>query len=398
VPTEKQILVINSGSSSLKYSVIDLARNSVLVNGLAEQLGTAEACFEFSGPTGEKQTQSVPHADHETAVNRVIELLASTAIGEMTAIGHRVVHGGEYFHQAVRIDPDVLEKIDQLADLAPLHNPSAAKGIRVAAQLFPETPQVAVFDTAFHQTLPEHAFHYAIPFDLYQKYRIRRYGFHGTSHQYVSLEAAKRLGKPLDQVQLLSAHLGNGCSATAIRFGKSIDTTMGLTPSEGLVMGTRSGDVDPSLHSYLQNKTGMSLTEITEMLTRQSGLLGVSGISYDMRTVIGGVDQGNSRANLAVELFCYRLARALLGLIAGLTEIDALIFTGGIGENSPRIRQITLNHLAILRPMLQPAWNDQNGQTSSGRITTGEGLLCLVIPTNEELMIAQQTLSCIETG
>jgi acetate kinase len=398
VPVQPRILVINSGSSSLKYSVIDLGSKSALANGIAERLGTPDACIEFTGPTGHKQTASIPRADHGNAAKRAIELLASAELGNITAIGHRVVHGGEYFRQPTRISPDVLAKIDHLADLAPLHNPSAAKGIRIVTQLFPQTPQVAVFDTAFHQTLPEYAFHYAIPFELYQKYRIRRYGFHGTSHHYVGMQAAERLGQPFDQVQLLSAHLGNGCSATAIRLGRSVDTTMGLTPSEGLVMGTRSGDVDPSLHAYLQEKTGMSLTEITEILTRRSGLLGVSGIGNDMRTVLAAADQGNSRAQLAVELFCYRLGRALLGLSAGLTSIDALIFTGGIGENSPRIRRTTLNYLAILHPSLQSVWNDQNGKNSHGRITSGEGLVCLVIPTNEELMIAQQTFSCIDSA
>jgi acetate kinase len=285
----------------------------------------------------------------------------------------------------------VVQKIEELAELAPLHNPAGAQGIRIAIELFPDKKQVVVFDTSFHQTLPAHAFHYAIPYEYYEKYRIRRYGFHGTSHHFVALEAAKRIGKPIEETQFLSAHLGNGCSAAAIRYGQSMDTSMGFTPQEGLVMGTRSGDVDPNLHFFLQEKEHQQLQEITETLTRKSGLLGVSGVSQDMRTVIDAANAGNKRAGLAVDLFCYRLARSVLGLAAALSSIDALIFTGGIGENSAVVRAQTLTHLAILHPELDEKLNDAHGKGADGRITGASGLLCLIVPTNEELMIARET-------
>jgi len=289
----------------------------------------------------------------------------------------------------------VVERIEELSELAPLHNPPGAQGIRVAWELFPDKPQVAVFDTAFHQTLPPHAFHYAIPPKFYSRFRVRRYGFHGTSTQYVTQELARRLGRPLDELQLLTAHLGNGCSATAVKQGKSVDTTMGLTPLEGVVMGTRSGDVDPSLHLFLQEREGLNLKEITDLLTRESGLLGVSGVSQDMRSILQAIDSGNVRAQLAVDVFCYRLARALLGLAAGLERIDGLIFTGGIGENSATIRARVLQHLQILRPVINQRWNEQHGRGNDGRITEETGLSCFVIPTNEELMIARQTAALV---
>ena len=321
----------------------------------------------------------------------MIEILSKRGRFDCRAIGHRVAHGGEYFRDPALITDSVLQKIEELAVLAPLHNPANALGIRVAADLFGGKPQVAVFDTAFHQTLPPHAFHYAIPYEHYEKYRIRRYGFHGTSHHYVTMEAARRLDKPYGGTQFISAHLGNGCSATAVKNGQSIDTTMGLTPLEGLVMGTRSGDVDPSLLLFLQEREGLSIAEIIEILTKKSGLLGVSGVSHDMRSVITAADDGNPRAKLAIDLFCHRLGRAILGLASSLTSIDAVIFTGGIGENNAFIRSTVLSRLAILHPEIDPKLNDQNGKNSDGRITTGSGLLCLVIPTNEELMIARET-------
>ena len=389
------ILVINSGSSSLKFSVLEVRSESVLANGIAERLGTTEALLKFSGADDKKVEEPLFNADHRATLRRVIDHLRALLRNEVDAVGHRIVHGGEYFRDAVIIDDEVVKRIEELSDLAPLHNPPGAQGIRVAWELFPDKPQVAVFDTAFHQTLPPHAFHYAIPPKFYSRYRIRRYGFHGTSTQYVTQELARRLGRPSDELQLLTAHLGNGCSATAVKQGKSVDTTMGLTPLEGLVMGTRSGDVDPSLHLFLQDREGFNLREITDLLTRESGLLGVSGVSQDMRSILQAIDAGNSRAKLAVDVFCYRLARALLGLAAGLDRIDALIFTGGIGENSAIIRGRVLQHLQILRPTINPGWNEQHGRGTNGRITEETGLSCFVIPTNEELMIARQTAALV---
>ena len=385
------ILVINSGSSSLKFSLLEVRSEAVIASGIAERLGTAEAFLKFSAKSSKNIGEQLPNADHRAALRRVIDHLSTLAASEVNAIGHRIVHGGEYFRDAVLIDAEVLRRIEALSDLAPLHNPPGAQGIRVASELFPNKPQVAVFDTAFHQTLPPHAFHYAIPAEFYAKYRVRRYGFHGTSNQYVTSELARRLRRPIAELQIIAAHLGNGCSATAVKRGKSVDTTMGLTPLEGLVMGTRSGDVDPSLHLFLHQKKNLSLEEITDLLTRKSGLLGVSGVSHDMRSVVEAIELGNHQARLALDLFCYRLARAILGLAAGLERVDALIFTGGIGENSAVVRSKTLEHLAILHPEIDQAWNERNGQHSNGRITKEAGLACFVIPTDEELMIARQT-------
>jgi acetate kinase len=386
-----QILVINSGSSSLKFSLLDPESANVSASGIAERLSTKEATLKLNDLSGEKQEEGIPGADHRIALLHAIKILSKNASLEISAIGHRVVHGGEYFKSAALVTEEVVQRIEELTSLAPLHNPAAIQGLKVVSELFPGKPQVVVFDTAFHQTLPPYAFHYAIPSRYYQQFRVRRYGFHGTSHHYVGQQAAARLGRPFDQLQLISAHLGNGCSATAIRFGKSVDTTMGLTPLEGVAMGTRSGDVDPNLHLFLHNAAKLSLQEITDQLNRESGLLGVSGISHDMRTVAAAAEQGNSMAALAIELFCYRAARAMLGLAAGLTAIDAVIFTGGIGENNSDARARIVDHLAVLGPQLDPVRNAHHGRNSNGKITHDEGLQCLVIPTNEELMIAKET-------
>jgi acetate kinase len=391
VPATYPILVINSGSSSLKFSILDPGSEAVLASGIAEQLLTDGATLKMVDLAGANHQETMPSADHRAALLRIIDLAGAGKKLELKAIGHRIVHGGEDFRGPTLVTESVVRRIEELADLAPLHNPAGAQGIRIATELFPDKQQVAVFDTSFHQTLPPHAFHYAVPYEYYEQYRIRRYGFHGTSHHFVALEAAKRVGKPIEETQFISAHLGNGCSAAAIRYGQSMDTSMGLTPQEGLVMGTRSGDVDPNFHLFLQEKQGQSLREITEILTRKSGLLGVSGVSHDMRLVTDAATAGNKRARLAVDLFCYRLARSVLGLAAALSSIDALIFTGGIGENSAAVRALVLTHLAILHPDLDEKLNEAHGKGADGRITGKSGLLCLVIPTNEELMIARET-------
>jgi acetate kinase len=375
----------------LKFSVLDPETEAILASGIAERLVTDGAGLKMVDLDAVHHDEKIPGADHRTALLRVIELLGGSQKMDLKAIGHRIVHGGEDFRGPVLITENVVRRIEELSDLAPLHNPGGVQGIRVTTELFPDKEQVAVFDTSFHQTLPAHAFHYAIPYQYYEKYRIRRYGFHGTSHHFVVLQAAKRLGKPIEETQFISAHLGNGCSAAAVRYGRSVDTSMGLTPQEGLVMGTRSGDVDPNLHLFLQEKEERPLREITEMLTRKSGLLGVSGVSHDMRSVLAAATEGNPRAHLAVDLFCYRLARSVLGLAAALSSIDALIFTGGIGENSAAVRAKVLTHLAILHPELDQGLNEAHGREAGGRITGPSGLLCLVIPTNEELMIARET-------
>jgi acetate kinase len=390
--SSSDILVINSGSSSLKFSVLNPESEQLLASGIAERLGTEQACLNITDLEGDKRKEEMQGADHRKALLRIIEILEKPGPFDVKAVGHRVVHGGEDFREAALITEKILLRIEELAELAPLHNPAAAQGIRIAKELFPGKPQIAVFDTAFHQTLPPYAFHYAIPYEYYEKYRFRKYGFHGTSHHFVGLQGAKILKKPFSETQLISAHLGNGCSATAIRGGHSVDTTMGLTPLEGLVMGTRSGDVDPNLPMFLQEKEKLRLYEITDILTRKSGLLGLSGVSHDMRSIVAAAKEGNDRANLAINVFCYRLARSILALSASLSSIDALIFTGGIGENSAPVRARVLTHLEILHPELDTQLNEQHGQSSGGRITTTQSaLLCLVIKTNEELMIARET-------
>jgi acetate kinase len=291
----------------------------------------------------------------------------------------------------VVLDDAAVDGIRACNELAPLHNPANLLGIELARRRFPALAQVAVFDTAFHQTLPPKAYVYALPYELYERHRVRRYGFHGTSHSYVAAQAARHLGRPLTELQLVTAHLGNGCSACAIKNGRSVDTTMGFTPLEGLVMGTRSGDIDPNLHQFLVEQTGRSLHEVTELLNRQSGLLGLSGVSNDMRTLLD-LRQGNPRAALAVDVFCYRLAKALLAMAAALDRIDALVFTGGIGEHAAPVRAETLAQLAVLGPIVDAALNATAGAKTRGRITTTDSrLLALVIPTNEELVIARET-------
>ncbi len=382
------VLVVNSGSSSLKFSLIDIASENPVVSGLAEALGTADAVIHISRPGSTKETRAIPQADHSQAMEAALQAIDGTRVA---AIGHRVVHGGEAFSESARIDESTLDVIRDCIPLAPLHNPANLAGISAAVAKFPELPHVAVFDTAFHQTMPKHAYLYALPHDLYETHKVRRYGFHGTSHRFVSAEAAGLLGKSPQQTQLITAHLGNGCSAAAVKHGHSVDTTMGFTPLEGLVMGTRSGDVDPNLHEFIAETLGKSLKEVTDLLNRGSGLLGLSGLSNDMRTLASAAADGHQGAATAIEVFCYRLAKHILGLAAGLDRIDALVFTGGIGENSSLVREKTLRHLAILHPILDPDLNLGHGRASGGRITaTDSKLLALVVPTNEELVIARE--------
>jgi acetate kinase len=382
-------LVINSGSSSLKFALIDAGSGRVLRSGMAERLGTAEASLR-----SDDVDRPLPGGGHAEALAEILGHLGDVP---PVAVGHRVVHGGEAFARSVQLDDAVIERIRACNDLAPLHNPANLLGIDAARRQFPRLPHVAVFDTAFHQTLPAKAFTYAVPYELYERHRVRRYGFHGTSHAYVAGEAAAVIGQPLESLQLVTAHLGNGCSACAIKGGRSADTTMGLTPLEGVVMGTRSGDVDPNLHQFLADQTGRSLAEITDLLNRQSGLLGLSGASNDMRTLLDARERGDARAALAIDVFCYRLAKAILGLGAALDRVDALVFTGGIGEHAAAIRAETLAQLAILGPVIDPARNATHGAGAGGRITAdGSRLLALVIATNEELMIARETARVLD--
>jgi acetate kinase len=388
------VLIINCGSSSVKFALIGTRRETLILSGLAERLGSPEAVMNWK--TGdEKHQRALPGAELVKALHEMLGILPANVV--VVAVGHRVVHGAEAFSHSVRIDGDVLAGIEKCNALAPLHNPANLAGIRAAQQVFPQTPQVAVFDTAFHQTLPERAYLYAVPYDWYKTDGVRRYGFHGTSHRYVAGEAARRLGQPLESLGLITAHLGNGCSAAAVEGGRSVDTTMGLSPLEGLVMGTRSGDVDPSLHEFMAKQRGWTLERVMKALNRESGLLGLSGVSNDMRTLVEAAQGGDARAQLAIDVFAYRLAKSISGLAAALSRLDAIIFTGGIGEHSKVVRAATAAHLKVLGVELDPALNERHGEPSTGRISRTGTRACLVVPTNEELMIARETLSVLSS-
>lgn len=386
---KEQILVINCGSSSLKFSLMEPVSGHVSASGLAERLGSTNACVTVKLENSEKEMIELPDAGHGEALDAILGKLGDQSI---VGVGHRIVHGGEYFTESVLVDESVIERIAEVSELAPLHNPAHVIGIRGAMQRFPHVPHVVVFDTAFHQTMPKRAYLYAVPYSLYENYKVRRYGFHGTSHRYVAGRAAEMLGRPLESLHLITAHLGNGSSACAVREGKSVDTTMGLTPLEGFAMGTRSGDVDPNLHEYLCRRTKCDLATVTAMYNRESGLLGLSGLSNDMRAVTQAAAMGNERAIMALDVFCYRLAKYILGMAIALDRVDALVFTGGIGENSTLVRARTLEQLKILRAELDPDLNAVHGTGANGRVSSSSSqLLAMVVPTNEELVIARET-------
>ncbi|TCB35684.1 acetate kinase [Acinetobacter sp. ANC 4910] len=385
------VLVINCGSSSIKYALVSERREDRIF-GLAENLGSAEARIKGVTVGGAPLELSIPHADHEKALETILERLSHY---NPQAIGHRVVHGGT-LTKAELLTPEIIERIREATPLAPLHNPAHLVGIDATMRLFPELPQVAVFDTAFHQTMPAHAYRYAVPKFLYTEHNVRRYGFHGTSHAYVS-ERGSELAGSLKQGGWLTAHLGNGSSTCAIWNGQSVDTSMGLTPLEGIVMGTRSGDVDPSLHSFLASNLGWDVYKIDKMLNKESGLLGLSdNLSNDMRTLIEASEQGNEDATLAIEVFCYRLAKSLAGLSCGLPRLDGLFFTGGIGENSAYIREKTMSYLPHFGFNLNKEQNNSLKRGTEGRIDAGTGPQIWVIPTDEEGRIAKETASVVE--
>jgi acetate kinase len=391
----RNILVINCGSSSIKFALVNEAQETFIVSGLAERLGSPEAVLHWQH--GEhKHSQALPSADHGLALSHLLPIVQQTAAGVLHGIGHRVVHGGEHFSGASRVDAASLQAIRQVAPLAPLHNPANLLGIEAAMKLFPDLVQVAVFDTAFHQSLPEHAYRYAVPQALYAEHGVRRYGFHGTSHRYVSRKAAQMSGLAFDASSWLVAHLGNGSSTCAVENGRSRDTSMGLTPLEGLVMGTRSGDVDPNLHSHLARTLGWSLERIDSMLNKDSGLLGLSGLSNDMRTLEQAREQGHAGATLAIEVFCYRLAKSLAAMSCALRRLDGLIFTGGIGENSALIRSKTLDHLGLLGLQLDAQANARCVRGVAGAIHADGHTRVLVVPTNEERQIALDTLALLD--
>ena len=388
------VLVINCGSSSIKYALIDSDPQAPRLAGLAERLGSSDARLKGKNSAGESFTQPLPGADHAEALNAILERLEGRVPG---AVGHRIVHGGEHFTQAALIDDSVIEAIETTAALAPLHNPTNLAGIAATRKVFPDLPQVAVFDTAFHQTLPPRAYRYALPEALYTEHGIRRYGFHGTSHAFVSQRAGELSSRGAGG--WLTAHLGNGCSTSAVWNNQSLDTSMGLTPLEGLVMGTRSGDVDPGLHAHLHRQLGWSLDEIDNVLNKQSGLLGLSGLTNDMREVEDQAMAGHPGAKLALDVFCYRIAKSLAALSCALPKLDGVIFTGGIGENSPIVRREVLALLPHFGFSLDEAANEATIRGKEGKLDSAghQGPEVWVIPTDEEGRIAMETRHCVET-
>ncbi|MBM3277442.1 MAG: acetate kinase [Candidatus Handelsmanbacteria bacterium] len=384
-----EILVLNCGSSSVKYHLFEMEAERDVAGGMVERIGQAVALASHRWEGGSAR-QGLEAPDHRAALLHVRQVLQERG-GGVAAVGHRVVHGGERFVQAALITPQVEESIEECVSLAPLHNPPNLVGIRAARQFFPQVPHVAVFDTAFHQTMPARAFLYPLPYELYQEGRIRRYGFHGTSHRFVAGRAARMLGRQAEDFTGITCHLGNGCSLAAIERGRSLDTSMGLTPLEGVMMGTRSGDIDPAIVFHLAGSGGLSLAQVEQVLNRQSGLLGVSGVSNDLRQVQEAAAGGNGRAELALDLYAYRVRKYLGAYLAALGRAEAVVFTGGVGEHSGQMRRRILEPLAGLGLVLDPERN-RDGFAGEREISTPQSpVRLLVIPTNEELVIARDT-------
>ncbi len=399
-----KLLIVNSGSSSIKYQLLAMENEQVLASGLVERIGEPMGlikCTFFPGtPEERKLGREEPILDHHQGMLRVMELLCDPQDGiiadtrEIAGIGHRVVHGGEDFHQTTLITNEVVEALQKNIPLAPLHNPPNLVGIEVARKLCPHAPQVAVFDTAFHQSMPAHAFLYALPRELYEKHRVRRYGFHGTSHAYVAAECAKMLGKPLADCNLITVHLGNGSSITAIEKGKSVDTSMGMTPLEGLIMGTRCGDIDPAIHLYLHQNLGLDLLTIDAMLNKESGLKGLCGMN-DLRDIHRATEAGDVWAQRALDALCYRNRKYLASYLAVLGQVDAIVFTAGIGENDEVVREKSLQGLDNFGILLDRTRNEERSRSARRISAEGSTVRVFVIPTNEELAIARETARLI---
>jgi acetate kinase len=389
------ILVLNCGSSSAKFAVIDTSDGREHISGLAQRLGSPQATLDWKYQ-GKKESKPLAGADHNVSLRAVVDLLKSVGLADtLRGVGHRVVHGGPKFSGSMSITNEVEDMIKECIPLGPLHNPPNLLGIDVARELFPKLPQVAVFDTAFHATMPPKAYTYPVPYEWLEKHQVRRYGFHGTSHRFVAEQAVKQLGLPESDSAIVTAHLGNGCSCAAVRNGKSVDTTMGLTPLEGVVMGTRSGSVDPAIIGHMAKALNQPADKVIDALNKQSGLLGVSGVSNDMRALLEAAEKGNGRAKLAIDVFCYVLAKTLAALVVPLGRLDALVFTGGIGENAAPVRAMVVDQLGFLGLTLDPAANASHGKGQNGRITKESKPQAVVVPTNEELMIALDTAEIV---
>ena len=395
-----KVLVINCGSSSLKYQVLDMTNESLLCKGLVERIGMEGSVITHEKIGMDKVKNVVPMNDHKDAIAQVLDAVQNAEHGvvksmdEIGAVGHRVVHAGEKFACSVKITDEVVKALEECVQLAPLHNPPNLLGIEACKQLMPETPMVGVFDTAFHQTMPPESYIYAIPYEYYQKHGIRRYGFHGTSHKYVAERASYMLNTSLDDLKLITCHLGNGASVSAIKRGKCIDTSMGFTPLEGLVMGTRSGDIDPAIVTFIREKENLPQGVANEILNKKSGVLGISGVSSDFRDIEEAVAEGNERAALALKVFAHKVRFYIGAYIAEMNGVDAIIFTAGVGENDVTMREVICHNLGNLGIKLDPVKNKVRGKETI--ISTDDSRVkILLIPTNEELMIARDTYNIV---
>lgn len=394
-----KVLVINCGSSSLKYQLIDSDTEAVIAKGLCERIGI-DGRLTHQTMGKDKYTVDVPMPEHNAAVKYVLDALldqekgAITSLSEIDAVGHRIVHGGEKFANSVVISDEVMEAIEECNDLAPLHNPANLIGIRACQSHMPGVPMVAVFDTAFHQTMPDKAYTYAIPYEYYENYKIRRYGFHGTSHSFVSKRLAELIGKDIKDTKMIICHLGNGSSITAVDGGKSVDTSMGLTPLAGLPMGTRSGDIDPAILEFIAGKEGKSMEEITTILNKKSGVSGLSGVSSDFRDLDAGMKNGNDRCRLALDVFCYSVKKYIGAYAAAMGGLDAIAFTAGIGENNPYVRRMATTGLEFMGIDIDKEKNEVRGDET--KISTDSSKIQVwVVPTNEELAIARETVELV---
>lgn len=398
-----KVLVINCGSSSLKYQILDMTNEALLCKGLVERIGMDGSVITHEKIGQDKVKTEVPMKDHKDAIEQVLAAVQHAEYGvvksmeEIGAVGHRVVHAGEKFAKSVLITEEVKKALEECVELAPLHNPPNLLGIAACEALMPGTPMVAVFDTAFHQTMPPESYIYAIPYEYYEKHRIRRYGFHGTSHKYVSERAAKMLNTHLDELKLITCHLGNGASVSAIKRGKCIDTSMGFTPLEGLAMGTRSGDIDPAIVTYIRQKENLPQGRANEILNKKSGVLGISGVSSDFRDLEAALEEGNERAALALKVFAHKVRHYIGAYIAEMNGVDAIIFTAGVGENDIYMRELICDNLGQLGIKLDPVKNKVRGKETIISADDAKVKL-LLIPTNEELMIARDTFDIVTTG
>ena len=396
-----EVLVINCGSSSLKFQLIDSDSEKVLAKGICERIGIKGSVITYQPTGGEKEVSNIDMPTHHEAIDAVIKALTNKETGvindmsEVKAVGHRVVHGGEYFSKATLADDDVIKKIEECNYLAPLHNPANIIGIKACMKLMPDTPNVVVFDTAFHQTMPEKAYLYGLPYEYYEKYKVRRYGFHGTSHDYVSDRAAQLLGKKREDLKIIVCHLGNGASVSAVDHGKCVDTSMGLTPLEGLIMGTRSGDMDPAICDFICAKEGLTSAEMNTVLNKKSGVLGMSGVSSDFRDVEAAANEGNHQAAAALDAFYYRVAKYIGAYTAAMNGVDVVAFTAGVGENNIGGRVEICKYLGYLGTEIDL---DKNNVRGEERIISKDGskVTLMAIPTNEELAIARQTLALVK--